>query len=282
MQLARFAPRLAVALALTTLAPPAITAARADEVVALVPAYFYPTWWSGSPWDQLNAAAALIPVEAIMNPDSGPGDAANPDYQYAVAQLQAAGGKVIGYVPTGYGARAAADILADVADYMAWYGVDGVFLDEMGNSSGPLDYVGLYAAIQDLAAESGVGLHVVGNAGIPFAQAEAYMAATDTLVIFEGPLTNGDPEGASFQAYPDGGPYAGLSAWWLSYGPSRVANLVYSAGAPMAMLGAAINAIGDGAGYIYITDAGLPNPWDTLPSYWDDEVWLIELIDGGL
>src|SRR3954470_25031458 len=92
--------------------------AQAGEVTALVPAYFYPTWWVGSPWDQLNAAAARIPLEAIMNPASGPGGAPNSAYQYAVGQLQAAGGKVIGYVPTGYGARPAADVLADVALYV--------------------------------------------------------------------------------------------------------------------------------------------------------------------
>jgi hypothetical protein len=84
-----------------------------DQVTALVPAYFNPTWCSGSPWDQLNAAAAKIPVEAIMNPDRGPGLAVNSDYVYAVTHLQAAGGMVIGYVPTGYGSRSISDVMAD-------------------------------------------------------------------------------------------------------------------------------------------------------------------------
>ena len=66
---------------------------HADQVTALVPAYFYPTWWEvdGSPWDDLNAAAARIPIEAIMNPDSGPGTAVNSDYVVAVNELHEAG-----------------------------------------------------------------------------------------------------------------------------------------------------------------------------------------------
>ena len=60
---------------------------HADNVSVLVPAYFYPTWWAGSPWDDLNAAAAKIPIEAIMNPASGPGSDVNSDYLVAVNEL---------------------------------------------------------------------------------------------------------------------------------------------------------------------------------------------------
>jgi hypothetical protein len=268
----------ALALTLLFIGPLAGASVQADQVVALVPAYFYPTWWVGSPWDQLNAAAARIPLEAIMNPDSGPGGAPNSDYQYAVGQLQAAGGKVIGYVPTGYGARPAADVLADVALYVTWYNVDGIFLDEMGNQSGPLDYVGLYQAIK---TNFGAGLHVVGNPGDPFG-VEIYIPAADTLVIFEGPYANADPTGASFQSYPNRGPYTGLAEWWLKYDPSHIANLVFGASTPWQMLISTIKAIGYKAGYIYITSDQLPNPWDTLPSYWDDEVQLLEIINEAL
>ena len=95
-----FGRALVLAISLITATVAGSSQAQADPVTALVPAYFYPTWWlpTGSPWDQLNAAAATIPIEAIMNPSSGPGPAFNPDYGVAVAALQAAGGKVIGYV----------------------------------------------------------------------------------------------------------------------------------------------------------------------------------------
>src|SRR4051794_28902827 len=181
-----------------TAGPGAPGHAQAGEITALVPAYFYPTWWVGSAWDDLNAAATRIPIEAIMNPNSGPGDGLNLDYLVAVRSLHASGGKVIGYVSTGYGSRPAVEVIAEVSSYLEWYGVDGVFLDEMGNQFGLLDYPQLYASINGMAAARGVDLHVVGNPGIPFAQVEAYLRAADTLVIFEGPLRNADPNGTSF------------------------------------------------------------------------------------
>jgi hypothetical protein len=249
--------------------------AQAGDITALVPAYFYPTWWVGSPWDELNAAAARIPIEAIMNPDSGPGPAANSDYQFAAGALQAAGGRVIGYIPTGYGSRAAGDVIADVESYLEWYGVDGIFLDEMGNQLGALDYVALYTAIKSM----GVDLHVVGNPGIPFAQVEAFVPAADTLVIFEGPLQNSDPNGASFRAYPNSGPYAGIPLWFTRYDSSRIANLVYGVSTPLKMFAALIKAVRYNAAYVYLTNDQLPNPYDTLPTYWEDEVDVIEFLN---
>lgn len=276
----RLASRLALTLVLAVFSTFTVAApARAGDITALVPAYFYPTWWAGSPWDDLNAAAARIPVEAIMNPASGPGASPNSDYQFAVGELQAAGGKVIGYVATGYGSRSSEAVLADVASYLAWYGVDGIFLDEMGNQNGNLDYAGLFEAIKAMGAGMDVDLHVVGNPGIPFAQVEALVPAADTLVIFEGPLQNADPFGASFQMYPSDGPYAGLPLWFTGYDSSKFANLVFDTATPWQMFGSLIKAVVYNADYVYVTDDLLPNPWDTLPPYWQQEVDLIELLN---
>ncbi len=266
---------------MVTAGPFAGNLVQADQVTALVPAYFYPTWWDvdGSPWDDLNAAAARIPIEAIMNPDSGPGTAVNSDYVVAVDQLHAAGGKVIGYVYTGYGSVSADEIIADVQNYMSWYDVDGIFLDAMGNQDGDLDYGGLYATIKDLASEAGVNLHVVGNPGIPFQSVESLIPAADTLVIFEGPFQNADPTAASFQLYPNQGPYAGLPLWFLNYDSSQLANLVYDISTPLEVFGSLIKAVVYNAGYVYLMDGQLPNPYGALPSYWDLEVDLIELLN---
>jgi Spherulation-specific family 4 len=277
MKLVKFACALALTATLSTFGPLPGTMVRADEVIALVPAYFYPSYL-GSPWDDLTTAAARIPIEAIMNPDSGPGPGVNSDYVTAVQNLQAAGGKVIGYVATGYGARASGDILNDISNYVDWYGVDGIFLDEMGNSDGTLDYVALYQSIQALAAESCIELHVVGNPGEPFS--EAFITAADTLVIFEGPYANSDPTGASFEAYPNEGPYTGLSPWWQCYSSSQIANIVYSEPTEGDALRSVVKALRQNAGYLYITDATLPNPYGALPTFWNDEVWLIEIING--
>lgn len=279
MKSAGFARAAVLAALVMTTGPIIETTVRADEVVALVPAYFYPTWWSGSPWDQLNAAAGRIPIEAIMNPASGSGDAPNSDYQYAVGQLQAAGGKVIGYVATGYGTGDPDVILDQVRNYITWYDVDGIFLDEMGNQNGPLDYGALYAAIKGIAAEGGSSLHVVGNPGEPFLDAQAFASAADTLVLFEGPFANSDPNGPSFQSFPNEGPYAGLTEWWMSLASSRVAYLVYADTRELSLLLSVIKAVAYNAGYLFITDGQGANPWGGLPAAWDDEVSLIETLN---
>jgi len=140
---------------------------------------------------------------------------------------------------------------------------------------GGLDYVALYNSIKAM----GDDLHVVGNPGIPFEQVEALIPATDTLVIFEGPLQNADPNGASFREYPDRGPYAGLPLWFTRYDRSRLANLGFGVPDPLDMIFGLFKAVGYNAGYVYLTDDQLPNPYDTLPSYWEQEVAWIELLN---
>ncbi len=270
---------LSVSVLVMTNAVPGVARA-ADQVTILVPAYFYPSYL-GSPWDDLTTAATTVPIEAIMNPDSGPGPASNSDYVTAVGSLQKAGGKVIGYVYTSYGARAASDILADVKSYLTWYNVDGIFLDEMGNQDGTLDYVGLYNCIKAQCAN----LHVVGNPGIPFTQVEAYLAAADTLNIFEGPLTTTIPDSANFAQYPDRGPYEGLPLWFEGVSSSQIGNIVYDVSKDWQAGLTLFKALRYNAGYVYITDENLPNPYAELPSYWNEEVEAIALINsllGGL
>jgi hypothetical protein len=275
-------PALVAAVVFTTLAAPA--EAGENKVTALVPAYFYPTWWSGSPWDKLNKAAAKIPIEAIMNPDSGPGRGPdpNPDYVIAVGELQKAGGKVIGYVSTGFGSRPADLVIADINSYVSWYHVDGIFLDEMSNQLGDLDYASIHDYIKNLGCTLGRDLHVVGNPGIPFLQVKAFLPAADTLVIFEGPLTNSDPNGASFRLYPTKGPYTGLPLWFQNYPPERFANLVFGTPTAPTMVAGLAKAVAFNAGYVFLTDDSLPNPWDTLPAFWQKEVDTIAFINAVL
>ena len=46
--------------------------ARAERMAVFVPAYQYPTL--GTLWSRLAAAAPLLPLTAIANPDNGPGN----------------------------------------------------------------------------------------------------------------------------------------------------------------------------------------------------------------
>jgi hypothetical protein len=95
----------------------------------MVPAYAYPT--AGGVWDKLATAAKVVHVEAILNPNNGPGSARDSNYAAAVNHLRAAGGAVIGYVPTDYAKVPLAKVEAEIKDYHLWYHIDGIFIDEM-------------------------------------------------------------------------------------------------------------------------------------------------------
>ncbi len=238
----------------------------------LVPAYFYPSFDPAqSYWDELTAAAASgANITAIMNPANGPGSAFNSDYAAAVTNFRAAGGKVLGYVYTCYGGaqcftslpptQSTAQVLADAQRYADWYGVDGIFLDEMSNRLVDLPY---YTTVAQGLRSAHSDWQIVGNPGT--STPAAYLAVADTLVTFE----NGTGSYANAATEP----------WMLTADPSRQANLFYNVATADAMRVLLAQASARNVGYLYVTDdryivgdPTAPNPWDRLPSYWDAEV----------
>jgi hypothetical protein len=232
--------------------------AHATEI--LVPAYFYP---SNDPnlsfWDEMTAAASQgVGITAIMNPNSGPSTAENSDYTNAVSAFRAAGGKVIGYVPTGYGARDASLVLADVSAYKSFYQIDGIFLDEMHNIASELTY---YESLRTGISGIDVNYKVFGNAGTN--TLEDYMHTADVLVTFENQT--------GYTAYtPD--------SWTGNYTANRFAHLLYNVGTAADMQAAITLAASRNVGYIYVTNDNGANPWDTLPSYWNAEVTAVSAV----
>ena len=91
------------------------------------------------------ARASSRPRLLVINPANGPGAEAAPAYRAAVRTAQRAGARVLGYVHTTYGARPAADVMADIDRYTSWYGVDGIFLDEAAHDVAAS--CGYYAAL---------------------------------------------------------------------------------------------------------------------------------------
>ncbi len=76
----------------------------------------------------------------------------------------------------------------------------------------------------------------------------------------------------------DNADYPGYSPspWNLSYDAGHFANLVYDVPTAAAMQADINQAVADHAGNAFVTDDTLPNPYDTLPSYWDQEVAAIK------
>src|SRR6185436_14762120 len=99
---------------------------RPGTVKMAVPAYFDPP----SPeWQRLIAGAPSVGM-IVFNPESGPGTAADPAYTQVIAQAQAVGIVMVGYVATSYGARPEADVIADINHYYDFYTLSGIYFAE--------------------------------------------------------------------------------------------------------------------------------------------------------
>jgi hypothetical protein len=228
------------------------TGLKAAPVGILVPAYFY----AGSLWDDMNRAATRVPLVAIMNPNSGPDTAQNPDYVTAVNSLRAAGGRVIGYVYTSYAARDTNAVKTDIDRYFNFYSVDGIFLDEMTNDS-DTNHLNYYAAVRQYVQTKGTNLLVAGNPGINTQETYLTRSAADVLVTAE--------VGTGYAALT-------VDGWVTNHLARQFCHLPYNVPDAATMTNYVSLAAGRNAGWIYVTDDVLPNPWDTLPAYWTNEV----------
>ena len=277
-----------MALAVFGLAAPAATAgaARKADTAGVqhigVPAYFNP---STSYWTQLDQSAPAVGI-AIANPDNGPSTAFDQSYANAIQAATAAGVKVIGYVDTGYfgtTGRATRGGLttttawttqaeADVDDWYSWYGsygLAGIFFDDALNDCGTDNaHVALYQAVGDYVKQHHAGAMTADNPGAPADQ--CYSSAADILVMFEG----------TYASYTSWTP----PAWELSSSnPNQFWHLVYDTPTQANMENAVSLSKQRNAGYLYVTNDNLPNPWDTLPtgSYWSDELTQTGASGGG-
>jgi hypothetical protein len=259
------------------------TPARAD-VNLLVPSYFIPN--SGGPggvgdgWAAMAAAAGQVPLTAILNPDSGPFTGNEDNYPQrlqayvdAVTNLEKAGGKVIAYIATGFGSESLATIQDKISAYLQQFPglIQGFFLDEMSVNLGTLPH---YQQIYNMINPNGSHPYtVIANPGEPFLAdgitPSDYLTTADVLNIFEGPHTSPGNFDIRFDRYPDQTPYK--LDWFLGLSSDRLSNIVYDAPSDVGLADVA-KAVHFNAGYVYVTNDTLPNPFDQLPSYWDQEV----------
>jgi hypothetical protein len=230
----------------------------------------------------MTSAAGQIPITAIFNPDSGPlPGPADPNYITAITNLEKAGGHVVAYIPSNFGSTPVVTIESDITTYLNQYGslINGFFIDQMNINSTTLSY---YQSIDSYIKGLNSSYTVFGNPGSPSLNgvlSQDFLSTADNLTIFEGPNTAPSPGAAGFDAYP-----YGLN-WFQSYPGDRFSNIVYDvpadSGNPSqssAMLADLSKAVQLNAGYVYFTDQSGGNPYDQLPSYWDQEVSAIQSI----
>jgi spherulation-specific family 4 protein len=227
--------------------------ASAAPLGILVPAYFDP---SSGLWSGLNFAASRVPLIAIMNPNNGPGLTQNASYVSALSSLHAAGGRVIGYVYSSYATRATNTVKADIDLYFSFYAVDGIFVDEMTNDA-DTNHLNYYATLYQYIQTKGTNLLVAGNPGINTLETYLTRPTADLLVTFE-----------SNSGYTT----LTVDGWVTNHLARQFSHLPYNVPDAGTMTNYVNLAASRNAGWIYVTDDILPNPWDTLPSYWTNEV----------
>jgi hypothetical protein len=208
----------------------------------------------------------------------------------AIKALHDNGVTVLGYVDTGYfgfsingfaahqtrgGSTATGawttQIEGDVADWHSLYGsygIDGIFFDQAIRTCGTDDaYVDLYHDISDYVSDDHPDDYIVINPGAPPEQ--CYEDVADTIITYEGDYSHY----TSTDSDPDTLDYTAPS--WTPSSPNQFWHLIYNTSSQANMENAVSLSKNRGAGYVYVTDDDLPNPWDTMPSsasYWNDEL----------
>jgi len=231
--------------------PTATTTSGGAQKMA-IPSYFYP----GAYWTQLENAAPVVGL-AIINPNSGPGTAFDQNYYDETRRAQAKGILLLGYVHTSYGARAASVVKAEIDQFYSWYGVSGIFFDEASNDCA---FQGYYLDLYNYVKAKGGAAEVVINPGTN--TPECYVTTADIILNFE----------STYRAYQTWAP----SGWEFNYPAGRFWHLVIGASSANMPNAIALSKQRH-AGWVYVTNDKLPNPWDTLPAdpYWTNELSLI-------
>jgi hypothetical protein len=206
-----------------------------------VPAYFHPgrdavTW-------QLLARRATDVDLVVVNPCSGVGATTDPAYLALCAGPWRRA--ILGYVDTAYAQRALDDVVDEAVTYGRRYGVRAVFLDQV--TSGPAD-LPHYRELARRLRSAGLRRVVLNPGTVPHA---GYLGVADVVVTFEDTAER-------YERWRPAAPPAGPAATW---------HLVHAAPVDTHRCTLA-KASRLGAGYAFVTDRTLPNPWDALPAGW--------------
>ena len=147
----------------------------------------------------------------IINPSNGPGAGSSRRTGARSSARRRAARTCSATWRRTFGARAAAAVEADVARYRDWYGVDGIFLDEVAHDAGQLPY---YAALSRRDPGHGRRAARAQPGTVP---ARGYFALADVVVTYEGPFSDYAPR------------LAHEPAWVRDVPPAQIAHLVYAA-----------------------------------------------------
>jgi len=206
----------------------------------IIPLYFYDV----NKWDKVAQYQNEI---VIINPNNGPGDSIDANYEKLITKLNNNNDLPIGYVYTKWGSRDINEVKKDIDKWIAYYKVKGFFIDETSTNQAELDY---YTKLSTYIKSKG-NYYIVLNPGV-FPNVGYFMIA-DNIVVFE-----------------DNANKLNKTVCNVESGKSSI--IVYDANeTKMKEIVKTYQCKN-----LYVTDDDLPNPYDTLPSYFDEEIKLLK------
>lgn len=209
----------------------------------VVPLYTYPTDSSWSSLISIKQNYSSVPMIAIVNPASGPGGSFDQNYANGIQQLQAAGITVLGYVHTSYGTRDLQTVENEISEYKSWYGVNGIFFDEMSNSASTFSY---YSTLSNYTKSLNFSM-TMGNPGQPVSP--NLVGLFSILNIYENA---GMPVAGQLNSSQSG---VQQSYSYMAYGVSSLPSQ------------STLQSTASSVSYIFVTNLGGSNPYNGLPSY---------------
>ena len=205
----------------------------------VIPAYFYDENLS-----QKVTKANLDDMIVIVNPNNGPGDKNDSYYTNFITNLVNAHKIPIGYVYTKYSNRNLDEVENDIDKWIKLYPkIKGFFIDEVSSNKDDLTY---YKTLSDYIHQKGDYYIELNPGTMPD---KGYFDISDSVVVYEDRVKYYDYNVC--KDYPD-------KSAVIIYGANRndMKNIIKNSNCK----------------YYYITDDNLPNPYDSLPSYFDEEI----------
>lgn len=229
-----------------------------------VPLYVYPSPGNMAHYNTIikaKLAHPSVPIVVAINPAGGPGNTTDNNYANAVDSLQDAGVVVIGYVPTTYGSRDINAVKSDIDDFVSWYNIDGIHIDEVSNDVG---YESYYTELTAYGKSHGLKI-MIGNAGTDVPQ--SYVGTVDSIGITEGP-------GYAPMAWLQYCVLCTTSGWHYNFDKNEFWMQRYNVEKLDTQY--ALEA-SKWVGMMYFTDGVSPVRWDHVPPYFDTLVATLDV-----
>lgn len=221
-----------------------------------VPMYEYPT--IGSFWDDITGAGGSALPFVIVNPATGPGVSVDPTYTSEIAENTADGIRSIGYVTANYNTRNWQEVIDDIDDWYQMYpGISGIFIDLIPD--GDADDVCYVAGLHNHVKNAYPSDLVVVNPGTHISMdfepySDIFMNAENTYAVYESAWS------IQYPGWEDNPAYS--NRFWHAIhtiDPSDYADALALTRA-------------NNAGWVYLTDDVMPNPYRVTPTYWNTEI----------